>query len=136
MRAEFFVDTGGWFALAEPKDVHHLQAATALRARIERGERPITTNLVIAETHALLLRRSHRVAGLAFLRQVRRGPNVIVTSDTQLEERARLEWVERYADHSFSLTDAVSFSVMTERGINEALGTDRHFRAAGFTLVP
>ena len=136
MRAELFVDSGAWFRLANPADPAHRAFAADFRDRLGRGVRPVTTNLVIAETHALLLTRTHRGAALSFLREVRRPPITVVVSDEELESRAQREWLERYADHDFSLTDAVSFEVMSARRIGEAFGIDRHFRAAGFTLVP
>jgi predicted nucleic acid-binding protein len=33
------------------------------------------------------------------------------------------------------LTDCVSFIVMEDRGINEALTTDEHFQQAGFQVL-
>ena len=36
----------------------------------------------------------------------------------------------------FSLVDAVSFELMSGRGIREALTLDRHFSAAGFVVIP
>jgi predicted nucleic acid-binding protein len=44
--------------------------------------------------------------------------------------------LKRRLNQSFSLTDAVSFAVMAERGIKEALALDHHFSAAGFLTVP
>lgn len=35
-------------------------------------------------------------------------------------------------DKDWSLTDCISFSVMAERGLSEALNTDHHFGQAGF----
>ena len=43
---------------------------------------------------------------------------------------------ERYDDRDFSLADAVSFEVMAQRGVREALTLDHHFAAAGFVAVP
>jgi predicted nucleic acid-binding protein len=34
------------------------------------------------------------------------------------------------------LADAVSFAVMTDRGIADALTLDHHFAVAGFSMVP
>jgi len=133
MAAELFVDTSAWFPLAHPSERHHAELAGVLRDRVARGVRVVTTNLVLAETHALLLRRVHRTAALAFLREVRRPPNLVVTSTAELEARAESDWLDRFGDRSLSLTDAVSFAVMRERGIGEALALDRHFAMAGFT---
>ena len=134
--AELFVDTSAWFALADPEDRAHAGVTRELRDAVQRGVRIVTTNLVVAETHALLLRRVHRAAALAFVREVGRQPNVVVSNSPEHEARAQRDWLERYDDQDFSFTDAVSFAVMTERGTRDALALDRHFAAAGFTVVP
>jgi uncharacterized protein len=134
--AELFVDTGGWFALADASNAAHEEVAREVRSRVASGARLVTTNLVVAETHALLVRRAHRHAGAAFLREVRRSPNLVVSSDPDLEARAERDWIQRFSDQDFSFTDAVSFALMADRGIREALALDRHFATAGFALVP
>jgi predicted nucleic acid-binding protein len=41
------------------------------------------------------------------------------------------------ADKQYSLCDAVSFTIMRERGVTDELTTDRHFDQAGFRrLLP
>ena len=45
-------------------------------------------------------------------------------------------WLRRFADQQLSMADAVSFEVMRERGIRQALALDEHFTLAGFELVP
>jgi predicted nucleic acid-binding protein len=130
--AEAFVDTGVWYAAANPRAPEHAACAAALRRAVGRGARLVTTNLVLAECHALLLHRVNRAAALTVLRTLRRPPNVVVASTPELENRAIGDWLERFADQTFSFTDAVSFAVMTDRGIREALTLDRHFATAGF----
>ena len=136
MAAELFVDTSAWYALALSKDPAHAPLARALRERVAKGVRVVTTNLVVAETHALLLRRVGRGPAEAFARVVRGSPNLVVGSTPDVETAALDEWIGRFADQDFSLTDAVSFAVMAERGIREALTQDRHFATAGFVMVP
>ena len=62
--------------------------ARALRERVRQGFRIVTTNLVIAETFVLILRRVHREPALGFLREVRRPPNLVITSSEDLELHA------------------------------------------------
>ena len=135
MAAEFFVDTSAWYPLLVAKHPDHERLAAALRSLIRDRRRLVTTNLIIAETHALLLRRiGHRTA-LTFAQTVDEAPNVVVRSTRELEQAAERNWLARYADQDFSFTDAVSFAVMAERRIRDVLALDHHFEIAGFTVV-
>jgi predicted nucleic acid-binding protein len=118
------------------RDPAHGRLATALRERIHQGAAVITTNLVVAETHALLLRRTTRDTALAFLRRVDQAGIVVVRSTAELEAVALTDWLERYVDQEFSITVAISFAVMTEWAITDALTLDRHFATAGFRTRP
>ena len=46
-----------------------------------------------------------------------------------------LELYERRADKDWSLTDCLSFLVMEDRGIRDALTADHHFEQAGFRAL-
>ena len=132
MPAEFFVDTSAWYPLVVSKHPDHARLGARLRTLIREHHRLVTTNLVVAETHALLLRRVGRPTALTFVRTVHESPNVVVHSTREIELAAERSWLARFTDQDFSLTDAVSFAVMTERGIREALTLDVHFAVAGF----
>jgi uncharacterized protein len=131
---ELFVDTSAWYPLARSSHADHARLSRMLRTRVESGARVVTTNLILAETHALLLARAGSRPALSFLRAVRQPPNEVVWSTAEIEGDAE-EWLARYEDQDFSLTDAVSFQVMRERRIRDALTLDRHFGIAGFTIV-
>ncbi len=135
MRA-LFVDTSAWYPLADRAHPDHEEVAEALRGRVRDGAAVVTTNLAVAETHALLLRRAGRHAALAFLEAVRQPPNRIEYVTREREATAIDRWIRRFSDQRFSLADAAGFTVMTELGIDEALTLDRHFRIAGFAMVP
>lgn len=132
MPAEFFVDTSAWYPLVVAKHPDHARLGSALRTLIRNHRRLVTTNLVVVETHALLLRRVGRVTALTFLQTVGETPNLVVRSSRELEAAAERDWLIRYDDQDFSFADAVSFAVMAERGIREALTLDHHFVVAGF----
>ena len=136
MAAELFVDTSAWYAIAVSDHADHEILANALAGGIRDGRRIVTTNSVVAETYALLLSRTRRQSALGFLHAVRQSPNEVATTTPDLEGRAITHWLERYEDQDFSLADAVSFEVMTARGIREVLTLDQHFAAAGFVMVP
>jgi predicted nucleic acid-binding protein len=110
--------------------------ARELADRVRSGIRVVTTNLVVAETHALLLRRVGRESALRFLGEVLRDPLLVETSTPEMERRAVEEWLAPFSDQDFSLVDAVSFVMMKDRQIEDALTLDHHFAAAGFTMVP
>jgi predicted nucleic acid-binding protein len=133
--AELFVDTSAWYPLMVAPHPDHARVASVLRQAIRDGRRLVTTNLIVAEAHALLLARAGREAALRFAQTVRSPPNLVLESSAELEMTAVTDWLARYTDQDFSYTDAVSFAVMASRGITEALTLDRHFSVAGFMVV-
>lgn len=132
---ELFVDTSAWYPIVVSDHPQHARLAGALRARVEHGVKVVTTSLILAETHALLLRRVSRDVALRFAETVAQPPNDIVPCSAELETMARTQWLTRFADQRFSLADGVSFAVMTQRGITQALTLDQHFATAGFVMV-
>jgi predicted nucleic acid-binding protein len=134
--AELFVDTSAWYPVADPRHPDHSSLAQELTDRVRSGVRVVTTNLVVAETHAILLRRVGREGALRFLGEVLRDPLLVETSTPEMERRAVEEWLAPYSGQDFSLVDAVSFVVMKDRGTTKALTLGHHFAAAGFTMVP
>jgi predicted nucleic acid-binding protein len=64
-----FVDTGAFFAVLIPEDLHHERARAIFARASKEGWQLVTTNIVVIETHALLLNRAHggRPSALAFL---------------------------------------------------------------------
>lgn len=135
MAAELFVDTSAWYPLLVSSHPDHSRLAAGLRAHVAKAGRVVTSNLVVAETQALVMRRVGQAPALAFTRTVDRAPNIVVRSTEALEAAAIENWLAPYADHDFSFADAVSFAIMKERRIKAALTLDRHFGVAGFTIV-
>jgi predicted nucleic acid-binding protein len=136
MAREVFVDAGAWIAVINQRDEYHAEAA-AFYERLLREKRPlVTTNLVIAEAYAMIRRYTGSQPAIGFLDSIRQSSRLTkVYSDAALEAEAE-KTLRRYADQDFSLTDAVSFVVMQQRGITEAFAFDDHFATAGFVVVP
>ncbi len=131
-----FVDISAWYPLANRAHPDHKALARSLRAQIRQGATIVTSNLVVAETYALLLRRAGRRAALTFLKAVLQAPTQIEYITPEREAAAIRNWIERFSDQPFSLADAASFVVMSELGIREALTLDHHFMVAGFIMLP
>ena len=126
-----FVDTSAWYPLADAGHPDHGPVSAGLRAGVAAGAQIVTTNMVVAETQALLLRRAGGNAALAFVDAVHQPPNRVEYATPPRVEAAVDQWLRRYTDERFSLTDAISFVVMKELEIREALTLDRHFATAG-----
>jgi predicted nucleic acid-binding protein len=131
-----FLDTAGWFAALSPPEAGHAQAKAAYVDAVRRGVLLVTTPLVAAEMHALLLRWRGPKAGAFFLETVfETGAHVVSELDDALFDAALSRWIRKFADKRISLTDAVSFEVMRRERISHALTFDRHFSDAGFEIL-
>lgn len=136
MAGTLFLDTAGWFAALSPRERGHEQAKAAYADAVRRGHLLVTTPLVAAEMHTLILRWRDPGAGTFFLETVfESGAHHVAPLDDDLFQAALTRWVRRFADKPVSLADAVSFEVMRRERITRALTFDRHFAAAGYEII-
>lgn len=137
MTGRLFLDTSAWLAALNPRDRRHAVAARSYQDSVTARTRLLTTNLVVAEMHSLLTRERGATPAVRYLDQLYEDPShEVVWATRDLERRAVDRWLRAFAEHEFSLADAVSFEVMRERGVQTAFAFDRHFAAAGFQVVP
>jgi uncharacterized protein len=131
-----FLDTAGWFAALSPREGGHEKAMSAYADAARRGLLLVTTPLVAAEMHTLILRWRDPNAGAFFLESVfESGAHHVAPLDDDLIQAALSRWIRRFADKPISLADAVSFEVMRRERITRALTFDRHFAAAGYEIL-
>lgn len=130
------VDSGAWIALVSADDTHHVRADAAFRAVLAGGIRLVTTNLIVAEVHRLLLHRAGIRPAAAFLERLDRGPRLTLAYPTAEHHAAARAWLARLADQRITYTDAVSFAVMASSRCDAALSFDHDFVLAGFALWP
>jgi len=126
-----FIDTSALFAVIDTHDATHARAVAI--TKFER-RRMFTTNFVIAETHALLLRRLGRSVAALFLTATDTGTTSVIRVDEADELRAR-EIIALHDEKDYSLTDAMSFAVMERLHIDAAFTFDRHFAQYGFGVL-
>jgi predicted nucleic acid-binding protein len=123
-----------FYALIDRRDAEH-STADVIRHRPTRERwRLFTTNLVIAETHALSLSRLGRVIAGRVLSEIEASDTSIVRVTAADERRGRAV-LAQYQDKDFSLTDAISFAVMDRLGIRSAFAFDEDFAQYGFAVL-
>jgi len=127
-----FADTFYFFALTNAKDRAHQKA---FQFSQERRINLVTTPWVLTELADGLSQSFSRSVFHRVLRNFRYNPrNVLVPATEALFERG-VEAYNFYQDKDWSLTDCISFLVMRDYGITEALTADHHFAQAGFSLL-
>jgi predicted nucleic acid-binding protein len=125
-----FVDTSAFFALLDRDDRHHREAVEIARQLENRNAWPFTTNYIVAEAHTLAVSR----LGPQIAREWLRGFSLAVEQASEIDQtHARLTVLD-YEDKTYSLTDAISFSVMQRLSVVRAFAFDRHFEQQGFEI--
>ena len=134
MKADrFFLDTAYVLALLNPNDIYHKQAKVLLPSMHLAQEIWITEAVLIEIGNALA--RSNRSAAVAFINGCYITPNTnVVSMDSLLLQRA-IELYNNREDKEWGMTDCISFIVMEDHGLIEALTTDDHFQQAGFRAL-
>lgn len=72
---------------------------------------------------------------LALLKSLKDDPLVTIIPPSSHTYEAGLDLYSRRRDKDWSLTDCISFAVMRQEGISEALTADHHFVQAGYGLL-
>ena len=81
------------------------------------------------------LARSKRGGFIDTLNVLRSDGNVIITESSDRAFDAGIDLYRIRPDKDWSLTDCISFVVMEEHGITDALTGDHHFEQAGFRAL-
>jgi predicted nucleic acid-binding protein len=127
-----FADTSYFLAFLGEKDQHHARAVgwtRALRAPV------VTTEYVVIEVGNSLTKSGDRAVFVDFYRALRQDAKLeVIAASTELQDRGAKLFGER-PDKEWSLTDCISFVIMSERGMHEALSADRDFEEAGFRAL-
>lgn len=135
-----YVDTWGWLVLEDRLDPAHGHVDRLYRRLRSKRERVFTSDYVLDETITRLFQRRPFLEAKRFIDAVlEAGERGYLAIETVDPARFREAWLLRlrFDDQpAVSFTDLTSFVIMRERRIPDALTADRHFRIAGFNLVP
>ncbi len=124
-----FSDTGYFVGLIEPSDSLHARALAWARAT---NEPLCTTDYVVVEVLNYFSKPSNRAKAHGLLNRLRADSNIEIVPATPALFEAGLQLHAARPDKEWSLTDCLSFVLMSERGLTRALAYDHHFEQAGF----
>jgi uncharacterized protein len=130
-----FLDTSFLFPLFARHDPDHQRVREVMEGF--RGKRMadqvLTTNHVVAETITLVRYKGSRQSKAAHALAVEVGSALHAGTlarihwTTPEDERAAFAYFKKHADQEYSMVDCLSFVVMEQNGIREALAVDSDF---------
>ena len=127
-----FADTFFFLALVNPRDAAHGAAVAAHSSR----KRPLlTTAWILTEVADGLADGPDRHLVAEIIADLDQEPRDIVVPASQALFEHGLQLYLARTDKEWSLTDCISFVVMEEHNIKEALTADHHFEQAGFIAL-
>jgi uncharacterized protein len=136
---KLFVDTWGWLALEDKKELRHRATAACYEERSKAAGRIMTSNFVLAETFTLLFRRRPFDEAWRFANALVGSPFIAVEPVTDARFRKTLELRRKLSDKpKISFTDLSSMVIMSEMRLTDVLSGDKHFEQVGlgFRIFP
>jgi len=124
-----FADTSYFFAIINARDVAHRKAMDYSES-VELAT--VTTAWVLTELADGMASPHRRPAFMRIIESLRANPLCTIIPPSQELFDLGLELYASRPDKSWSLTDCISFVVMRQQGLTEALSGDTHFQQAGF----
>ncbi len=132
---EVFLDTSFAIALSSQTDRNHLQAVE-LAGQLELHKTHlITTQSILLEIGNALSKQRYRIAAIQLLESLETDRNVEIVLLTNDLYHQAFNLFKQRQDKEWGLVDCISFIVMQERGITDALTADAHFQQAGFRAL-
>jgi predicted nucleic acid-binding protein len=127
-----FVDTFALIAWLNPRDDAHVQVTAYLDGF---SGQLVTTEWILMELADALAAPTARNQAVAFLQAVRADPMFDVVGYDPAVYQAGFDLFAARPDKGWSLTDCISFAVMTRRKLTDALTADHDFEQAGFRAL-
>lgn len=132
MQQVVFADTFYYQALLDRGDEFHVKVkalAKRLRAKV------VTTTWVLTEVGNALSCGGGRILFGMLLDELYDDPNTTIISADESLWTLGISDYRKFDDKEWAVTDCISFIVMRNRGIYEALTNDHHFEQAGFQIL-
>ncbi|MEP6507234.1 MAG: PIN domain-containing protein [Gemmatimonadales bacterium] len=99
MTSTVFVDTSGWLAAINTRDSQHYRVVETYNDLVAKRTTFVTSNLVVAEMHILIVRERGATPGCALLDAIYTDPLYrIIAVDRDLESESTDRWLRRFSD--------------------------------------
>ena len=126
-----FADT--YFFLALLSGEEPARARALAESKVNR--RVVTTEFILLELGNACARAEDHADFLALVEGMRASPRLTIVPLGSVLLNRGLELMANRPDKDWSLTDCVSFVVMGDEGLRDALTADGHFEQAGFRAL-
>ena len=132
---KIFVDTAAWLALLNKDDDLHVQARQVMKTLRQQRVALITTEFVLLEVADALSAPAHRGRTVGFINGLRQLPLLSILPASQNLWTAGWKLYSDRPDQDWSLTDCISFAVMTQERLTQSFTSDHNFEQAGFVKL-
>ena len=130
-----FADTSGWLAIVVKSDSLHEKAVEIYLRLLKSNCRFIIHDAIMLEIGNSLSGSKFRNTVVKLKESIEKSNRIeTVSLSPELIERGWKLYAERL-DKDWGIVDCISFVLMNDLGITEALTADRHFEQAGFTKL-
>lgn len=132
MPSPVFIDTVFVIALISHRDQYHNQAAVL--AKQFENQPLLVTDAVLFEIGNALARH-YKQEAVAIIEEFVAAAEVDIVHLTPALFEQAFDLYKTHQDKQWGLVDCLSFVVMQEQGIHQALTFDQHFTQAGFVAL-
>jgi uncharacterized protein len=132
-KERMLLDTVFLQGLLDPRDQYHALALKLL-PRVTYAQEVMITESILAELGDALS-RSKRNEVAQFISQCYTTANMTVINIDSVLFQKTLQLYRNRLDKAWGFTDCISFTVMQEYGLTDAMTADLHFVQAGFRAL-
>lgn len=127
-----FADTFALIVWVLSKDAYHPKIVSYLN---NYTGKLLTTEWVLVEFADALCSAKQRSTAVTFVEFVRNSKRFEIVGYNETTYQAGFNLFAARPDKDWSLTDCISFAVMTQHKVTDALTADHHFEQAGFRAL-
>ncbi|MBI2596331.1 type II toxin-antitoxin system VapC family toxin [Candidatus Daviesbacteria bacterium] len=139
MARKIFIDTSAWISYSLSGQPKHSTIKNIIRQFIKEYVTICTSNDVIDETITRFIYSTNIKIAKKFINLINDGAKnnnfVQLWVDEEIQTQA-FELVQKYSEHSLSLTDATTIALMQKFSIEEIVSLDSDFKKVGISTLP